>query len=95
MAATGKITVPVEVEVTEVKKAPSKAPLPSVGRIVHYTTDPHATVKAAIITGVLKDSERQYVDLVIFNDAGAFAAGTPIPFAEAYTPGHWSWPPRP
>ena len=78
---------------------------PTVGRIVHYTNlgdmdgryPPEQ--QAAIITGVHKELPEgttstigpMHVDLNIFYRTGQFNMQN-VPYAEAYTRGHWSWP---
>ena len=77
----------------KIKPGPAKAAKPqqpSIGRIVHYTTDPHGTTKAALIIDVIDD---ETVDLVVFNLKGAHPLEA-VAFSEEPTPGSWSWPPR-
>lgn len=68
----------------------AKTPKPSVGRIVHYATDPAGEPRAAIITDVVDDS---LVSLTVFNALGAHPVED-VEFSEEYAPGRWSWPPR-
>ncbi|MDP3768205.1 MAG: hypothetical protein Q8S13_09330 [Dehalococcoidia bacterium] len=71
---------------------------PTVGQIVHYYQDDR-TPLAAIITAV---DPVNRVQLTVFWPRDApFPVrdhhgniSTRVPFAEAPTPGHWSWPPR-
>lgn len=77
-------------KVRQDKIAPPPPPKPSIGRIVHYTTDPHGTTKAALIIDVFDD---ETVDLAVFNHTGVHPLDA-VSFAEEPTPGFWSWPPR-
>lgn len=80
--------------------------VPSIGRIVHYTSASYGTsypegiTHAAIVTGLVSD-ENLYLDVRpgplgdaprSWGSYGPDSGG--IPFAETPTPGHWSWPPR-
>ncbi len=80
--------------------------IPSVGRIVHYTSlgsgdeNGPPEQQAAIVISVKKmpledptqHTERDYeVCLHIFDRAGAFFRDD-VPFSDTYEPDHWTWP---
>ncbi len=67
---------------------------PSIGRIVHYYTLQDATPRAAIISAVYEDGTVglwTFPDPALCNGIGSAVA---VPYAEAYAPGCWSWPPK-
>lgn len=70
---------------------------PSIGRIVHYHSygtpggEYLPEPRAAIITAAAPD--QLHVGLAVLNPTGLFFTQT-VPYADAPTPGHWSWPPR-
>lgn len=63
--------------------------VPSIGRIVFYTTA-QGTERPAIITRVVDDEE---VDLTVFNSDGAVPVKNAL-LDEPGEPGSWSWPQR-
>lgn len=71
--------------------------LPTVGRIVHYTSygtpggEYLPEPRAAIVTGTYGNATD--ADLTVFNPTGIHF-NLVVPFAEEPTPGHWNWPPR-
>lgn len=67
---------------------PPAPPVPSIGRMVHYTTD-SGLIRPGIIVAVDDDT----IDLVVFNPLGSFPRRD-VPRAETSTPSHWNWPPR-
>jgi len=81
--------------------------IPTVGRIVHYTSLGDADGKypsgqqAAIITKVFArdvdvktlDEANCKVSLHIFYETGDFFM-TGVPFSPEYKRGHWTWPPK-
>lgn len=87
----------VNAAVASVEKA--LKPVPSIGRIVHYTNlgDKDGRYppeqQAAIVTGVASSTGPMHVDLHIFYRTGQFDMKA-VPFSETYERGHWSWPPR-
>lgn len=77
--------------------APTTAPLPTVGRIVHYyptvrePEDSFGLPQAAIVTLVFAPDT---VKLQLFRPFGeATRVQTNVPYSATPTPGHWSWPP--
>lgn len=68
---------------------------PTVGRAVHYQPAPMAGPfpYAATVTAVAPDGE--HVSLAVLDPNNACLRFlSVVPFAEAPTPGCWSWPPR-
>lgn len=70
--------------------AKAKAPVPTVGRIVHYTTMDSELTRPAIVVEVQEDDA---LDIVVFNLHGASFVGF-VPFSAEPAEGHWSWPPK-
>lgn len=85
--ATPKPAVKVaEKPVAEISKPEPVAQVPSISRIVLYTTG-QGTVRPAIITGLLEDGD---VQLTVFNSEGAVP--TEASFSEESIAGCWNWP---
>lgn len=72
------------------------APKATIGRVVHYMKygtpggEHKAEPSPAIITKVINE-ETQECQLFVMNPNGVYF--NPTPYAEEYTPGHWSWMP--
>lgn len=70
---------------------------PTVGRIVHYHTDPTSLPLAALIAGTFLDGT---VILVVFTGRPTRRGRAEtelhrgVPFSETPKGGCWSWPPR-
>ncbi len=68
---------------------------PTVGRVVHYMRygspggEHKPEISPAVITKVLDDQGK--CALFVMNPNGCYFNETP--YAEEYTPGHWSWMP--
>lgn len=71
------------------RKKKIKVPVPTVGRIVHYTGNDNET-RAAVITRQ-PDHPRGPVSLMVLGHDGS-SRFEEVPFAETPAPGAWSWP---
>lgn len=73
----------------------ARAPVPSVGRIVHYTPGPadrwQGTL-AALVTRVWGATSDACVNLTVFYPDGSTAPVSSAARGDA--PGQWNWPPR-
>jgi hypothetical protein len=64
-------------------------PKPSIGRIVHYLSDPAGTPQAALVVNVISDD---CIDLVTWNAGGTQSSRSGIVLGDK--PGQWMWPPK-
>lgn len=79
-------------QVAEQPDEAESVPQPTIGRIVHYYTDPAVAQRAAIIVAIYSDG-LDTVSLCVLNTKGIHVLEE-VPFSPEPQAGHWSWPPR-